>query len=95
MRIGVHASKRGAGVEGFPGPPRTGETRSHATERAAKDGDASEHHGVIAWRVQFLFDVFWLRLGFYSEADVLEGCMKQRRNARWRARFAHAPPRSS
>ena len=95
MRIGVYASKRGAKAEGLPEPPRTGEARSHATERAAKDGDASEHHGVIAWRAQFLFDVFWFRLGFYSEVDVLEGCMKQRSNACWRARFAHAPPRSS
>ena len=77
LRIGVYASKRGAGAEGLPEPPKTEETRSHATERAAKNGDASEHHGVIAWRAQFLFEVFWLRLGFYSEVDVLEGYMKQ------------------
>ena len=30
---------------------------------------------------------------FYSGVDVLEGCTKQRKNARWRARFARPPAR--
>ena len=43
-------ARHGTGAEGLPKPPRTGEARSHATECAAKDGDASERHGAVAWR---------------------------------------------
>ena len=67
LRIGVYASKRGAGAEALSEPPRTGESHSHATERAAKDGDASERHGVIALASAGSVGCQW-------QASVAPGC---------------------
>ena len=57
---------------------------------ASVDPRSTQHTPDYTVVRKFEVNFFWLSLGFYCEVDVLEGCKKQRKNARWHARFARA-----